>query len=277
MSAQSLPAASLRTGNRLPAGQARNWVSKYLIWKASSSICSAICGASSRFLPARREAPGSNRRGPDRGAGQIEIPAQRVDEVARVAKQEVAGGSNLPGELADAVVLGIADVDRPIRSDDGAVRAAETGRGRRTAVTLGALAPAGDRLDDAARGIDAADRMVLGIDDQDVAAGVEGEFLGCVEHRIARRTIVAAVAARTGAGDGIDDPGAGIDRAQRAGLPLEDIDCAVGCHLDGTGAEHAGTARRAAVAAVLRLAGAGEGRDRAGDEIDHADAMVGHI
>ena len=86
------------------------------------------------------------------------------------------------------------------------MRPAEARSGSRTAVTLGALAPAGDRLDDAARGIDAADRVVLGIDDQDVAAGVEGEFLGRVEHRIPRRPAVARVAAGTGAGDGIDDP-----------------------------------------------------------------------
>src|SRR6266446_5681969 len=178
MSTQSLPAASLRAGNLLPAGRARNWVSKYLIWTVLSSICSLIFGASSMFLPALREAPGSNQRGrraaslervvgvlafaqhhPDRGAGQIEIPAQRVDEVARVAKTGGAGGLTLSDELADAVVLGITDVDRTIRSDDGTVRTAETGCGGRAAVTLGAFTPAGDRLDDAARRVDAADRM----------------------------------------------------------------------------------------------------------------------
>src|SRR6266404_7823004 len=97
MSTQSLPAASLRTGNLLPAGRMLLWVPKYLIWTALSSICSLIRRDKSISLPALREAPGSNRLGPDRGAGQIEIPAQRVDEVARVAKQEVAGGSNFAG------------------------------------------------------------------------------------------------------------------------------------------------------------------------------------
>ena len=43
------------------------------------------------------------------------------------------------------------------------------------AIAFGAFASASDRLDDAARGIDAADRVVFGIDDQNVAAGIEGD------------------------------------------------------------------------------------------------------
>src|SRR5438132_58590 len=56
MSTQSLPAASLRTGHRLPAGRVLLWVSKHLILRALSSICWSICGAASIFLPALREA-----------------------------------------------------------------------------------------------------------------------------------------------------------------------------------------------------------------------------
>src|ERR1700736_894648 len=51
MSTQNLPAASLRTGNRLPAGRVLLQVSKYLVWMALSSIYSSICGAVSIFLP----------------------------------------------------------------------------------------------------------------------------------------------------------------------------------------------------------------------------------
>src|ERR1700730_16707860 len=187
MPSSSLPAASLSALFSFPASQLGRSVYNPLIYLILSSIAWAVFGARSRFLPALREATGP-------------------------------GDSILADELADAVVLGVADVDRAIGSDDGAVRTAETGSGGRTAVTLGAFTPAGDRLDDAARGIDAADRVVLGVDDQDVAAGVEGEFLGRVEDCIPRRAAVAAVAAGTGAGDGIDHPGAGIDRAQRAAL-----------------------------------------------------------
>src|SRR6266478_6420290 len=58
MSTQCLPAASLRTGNRLPAGCMLLWVPKYLIRTVLSSICSSICGAATIFLPVLREAPG---------------------------------------------------------------------------------------------------------------------------------------------------------------------------------------------------------------------------
>src|SRR6266446_1743708 len=56
MSTQSLPAASLRTGHRLPAGRVLLWVSKHLILRDLSSIFWSICGAVSSFLPALREA-----------------------------------------------------------------------------------------------------------------------------------------------------------------------------------------------------------------------------
>src|ERR1700730_8994265 len=110
MSTQSLPAASLRTGNRLPAGRVFLWVFKHLICRALSSICWPICGAVSSFLPALREARGSGRRGPraassarvvgvlalaqhhpDRGAGQVEILAQRIYEITAIRIGKVCG------------------------------------------------------------------------------------------------------------------------------------------------------------------------------------------
>src|SRR6266850_5421739 len=102
MSTQSLPAASLRTGNLFPAGRVLLWVSKHLIWRVLSSICSSICGAGSSFLPALREqrAVSSARvvgvlalaqHHPDRGAGQVKGLAQRVDEIAPIGIGEVCG------------------------------------------------------------------------------------------------------------------------------------------------------------------------------------------
>src|SRR3984893_17197015 len=106
MSTQSLPAASLRTGNRLPAGR----VFKYLMLRVLSSICSAICGAVSIFFPALREAPGSGRGGrraawsarvvgvlalaqhhPDRGAREVEFLAQRIYEITAIRIGKVCG------------------------------------------------------------------------------------------------------------------------------------------------------------------------------------------
>src|ERR1700730_1352848 len=138
MSTQSLPAASLRTGNRLPAGRVLLWVSKYMIWIDLSSICWPICGAVSIFLPALREAPGSGRRGrrgassarvvgvlalaqhhPDRGAGQVEILAQRVDEVAPIGVREVCGfrGEQRKGRWA-GVDLGHVPQTQPAAADE---------------------------------------------------------------------------------------------------------------------------------------------------------------
>src|SRR4249919_121981 len=80
--------------------------------------------------------------------------------------------------LADAAVVGVADIDRAVRSDDRAVRTVEPGIGGRTAVAAGALAAAGERADDAARPVDAADCVVLGIDDDQAAVAVDRHFLG---------------------------------------------------------------------------------------------------
>src|SRR5437899_3285938 len=109
MSTRSLPAASLRTGYRLPAGRVPHQGYKYLILRVLSSICWSICGAQLIFLPALREAPGSSRRGrraassarvvgvlalaqhhSDRGAGEVEIPAQRIDEITPIGIGKVS-------------------------------------------------------------------------------------------------------------------------------------------------------------------------------------------
>ena len=55
---QSLPAASLRTANRLPAGRVMRLVSNSLICLILSSIGPAIFGREAKFLPALREAAG---------------------------------------------------------------------------------------------------------------------------------------------------------------------------------------------------------------------------
>src|SRR6266404_1823134 len=138
MSTQSLPAASLRPGIPFPAGRVLLWVSKRLIWMALSSICWSICGAEASFLPALREKPGSGRRGrraafsarivgvlalaqhhPDRGAGEVEFLAQRVDEIAPIGIGEVCG---LRGEQREArragVDLGHVSQAQPAAADE---------------------------------------------------------------------------------------------------------------------------------------------------------------
>src|SRR6185503_12353409 len=75
----------------------------------------------------------------------------------------------LPGDLADAVVVGVADVDGAIGADDRTMRTIEAGRGRWAAVAARALAAAGDRHHHSAAVVDPADRMIFGIDDQQAA------------------------------------------------------------------------------------------------------------
>src|SRR5712671_5360852 len=55
MPTQILPAASLRSANRLPAARTPSWVSNYLICIALWSIGRAIFRVASNFLPALRE------------------------------------------------------------------------------------------------------------------------------------------------------------------------------------------------------------------------------
>src|SRR6266404_3476369 len=55
---QSLPAASLRTANRLPAGRVMRLVYNHLICFILSSIGPAIFRRQAKFLPALREAAG---------------------------------------------------------------------------------------------------------------------------------------------------------------------------------------------------------------------------
>ena len=58
------------------------------------------------------------------------------------------------------------------------------GQGRRAAVPGAPRARAGHGGDQPGPGIDPADRMVLGVDDEEVARGVDREFLGTIEGRV---------------------------------------------------------------------------------------------
>src|SRR3984893_2166470 len=138
MSTQSLPAASLRTDNLFPAGRVLLWVSKFLIWSTLSSICSSICRVASIFLPALREVRGSGPRGwraassahivgvlalaqhhSDRGAGEVEFLAQRVDEVTPIGIREICGfrGEECEGRWA-GVDLGHVPQTHPAAADE---------------------------------------------------------------------------------------------------------------------------------------------------------------
>ena len=80
--------------------------------------------------------------------------------------------------------------------------------------------------------------MVLGIDDEHVAGGIDRHLLRCVEHRVARIVAVAAIAASAGSRHGFDDPVA--HAAQAAALALEDIERIIRRQRDGARAEDVG-------------------------------------
>src|SRR5262249_36019582 len=79
---------------------------------------------------------------------------------------------------ADAVIIAVSDIQSAARAEDAAVRAIHAGLRRGTAVAAGSLAAAGHRRDDVCFGVNAADAVVLAIDDEDVAVGVAADALG---------------------------------------------------------------------------------------------------
>src|SRR5205823_11314356 len=81
-------------------------------------------------------------------------------------------------EFADAVVVGIADIDRAVGGNGCAVRPVERGGARRTAIAVAASpAAAGDRGDRSGPQVHPADRVVFGIDDQEIALAVDRQLL----------------------------------------------------------------------------------------------------
>src|SRR5205814_2441509 len=99
--------------------------------------------------------------------------------------------SGLPDDFADAVVVGVADIDRAIRADHRAMRPVESGSCRRAAIAARTRAAAGNRRDDPGITVDQPDRVVLGVDDQDVAVGIERHLLWRIEHGGERRPTIA--------------------------------------------------------------------------------------
>src|SRR5712692_9632622 len=74
-----------------------------------------------------------------------------------------------------------------------------------TAIAIATLVPASDSGHDTGHGIDAADRIVFGVHDDNVIVMVAPDGLGCPPGGSQSGTAVAAVAPRTGAGKGGQD------------------------------------------------------------------------
>src|SRR4051794_6706706 len=92
------------------------------------------------------------------------------------------------------------------------------GGGRAAVSPPAASAIPGDRGDQAGPGVDSANGMVLGVDDQDVALAVEGHLLGAGEGRGGGGSAVTGESGGAGAGARGDDARLRVDRAE--GVPL---------------------------------------------------------
>jgi len=104
MATQSLPAVSLRTGNRLPDAQVLIRGVNYLICMALWLVGSAISGLEPSFLPALREAPRGRCDRPDRASMQLPpvqlAPGQacfgqRIGEGAQTAPSPVSSNNKI--------------------------------------------------------------------------------------------------------------------------------------------------------------------------------------
>src|SRR6516162_1483230 len=197
---------------------------------------------------------------------------------ASSAVRGLLSGISGPRDFADAVVVGVADIDRPVDCYCRPMRPVERRSAGRAAIPVAALAAASHNRRDGSRvDVDPADHMVFGIHDQKIALAVDNQLLWCIEDGGASRSVVAAVPSFAGTGDGRYDAAFRVDGPQCAALPLENVDGPVGGNFDGAGAEDPGGTGRPEVTRVLGLASAGEGPDHARGEIDDAQAMVRDI
>src|SRR4051794_38289846 len=176
------------------------------------------------------------------------------------------------------MIIRVADKDRAVGSYRSTVRSVQRCRAGVAAITRIALtAIPGDGRDNSGALVDQADRVIFGVDDQQITVTINGELLRRIKDRGESGPAVTGVAPRARPGDGRDDPASRINGAQRAALTLEDPDGAVIRDLDGPRAIDPRPTCRPAIAAVLGLSCPGECPDGSRSEVDDADAMVGNV
>src|SRR5206468_2761182 len=208
--------------------------------------------------------------------GYVELRGGRGTAVAREVRAAAAGvgRDRAPGgDLADAVVAVVGDVEVAGEIESHAGGGAELRSGRGAAVPgEGPRARAGVGRDGAAGG-DLAD--AIAIRDVEVAGGIEGHAMGGVELRGGRGAAVAREATAATAGVGRDGaPWA--DLADAAVAAVRDVEVAGGIEGNVPGEVELRGGRGAPVAREAKVAAAGVGRDGAPGR-DLADAVVGGV
>ena len=167
------------------------------------------------------------------------IPAEPLLSRAR-------NGGDRPGgiHLADAVVVGIGDVEVACAVHRHAIGQVETRLSCRAAVLAEPTTTrnGGDRPD----GIDLADAAVVAIGDVEVARAVHRHAIGIVETRLSCRAAIPAETVLPRSRNGGDRPG-GIDPADAVVVAIGDVEVARGIYRHVIGEVETRRNRRAAV------------------------------
>src|SRR5262249_47531437 len=124
--------------------------------------------------------------------------------------------------------------------------------------------------------VNAADGVVLGVDDQQVAVVITAYGLWSPPGRCQGRSAVTAIATFPGTGVGGHDT-VGVDLADAIAFALADVGIAATVHAHGTCAQDTGRRRRTAIAGAGFVPGPGEGGDDARTHIQAPDTLVLYI
>src|ERR1051325_661710 len=140
----------------------------------------------------------------------------------------------------------------------------------------GLAARAGESGDDAGLHVHFTDALIANVTDEQVAAGVELDAMRLAQGGLRGRAAVAGEARLAGAGHGRDDLRLCVHPADEMIFHFDEEQVAVLVEADFIRLIQGGLERRASVAGIAGVAGAGDGRNRSG--AGHpADDVVAHV
>jgi hypothetical protein len=187
---------------------------------------------------------------------------------------DVAGGV----ELADAAVASVSEGEEAGGRESGGAGRVERGGGGGAVVAGEALgAVTSDGGDDAGGGIDAADAVVGGVGEVEVAGGVDGEALWEREGGADGRVGVAGEPEGASTGDGGDDAGTGGNAADEMVVGVGEVEVVGGIEGKALRRVDGGLDSGAVVAGDSLCAGTGDGGDETSGGGYATNAVVGGV
>src|SRR5712691_9211437 len=163
-----------------------------------------------------------------------------------------------------------------LRVDPAAVRTLETRCRGGSAVAVASLVSTGDGGHDAGHGIDAADRMVLRVHDDDVVPMIAPDGFGRAPGGGQGRAAVAAVPPLAGTSERGHDA-VGIHFPDAVALALADVGVPLAIHADRPGAHDRSVRGGVPIPGPSLLPITGEGRDDAPPEVQTAYSLILNI